>query len=258
LGTPQLQNDLVPTSEAPPLQDDRPAASGFPPSYNDQSSTSKTPQLHDDLLPGSGTLPSHNELPPKSGAPSSQDETLPASEDPELPNGPPTESEDPQLHDDPLLQHTGESSKTSSAAPGAPPLLNDGSGEYDASWRWLYDFDANGAASSSGSSSDFNLEAPPPAPEAHTFFNDALKQKLWAFGTYAVVAGDAAGLTLAVQKLINLKGNSHGAYVSAFFPPSLTGISVNPLAGILQVVASSAVVQARTPNLSKSGVACSR
>jgi tetrahydromethanopterin S-methyltransferase subunit E len=104
-------------------------------------------------------------------------------------------------------------------------LQNDESGEYDASWRWNYDFRANEAASSSSdSSSDFNSEVPPPAPEAHTFFNDALKQKLWAFGTYAAVAGDAAGLTLAVQKLIDLKGNSHGAYVSAFFPLSPTNI----------------------------------
>ena len=66
------------------------------------------------------------------------------------------------------------------------------------------------------------LEAPPAALEAHTFFNDALKQKLRTYAGYGLIAGVSAVLTLGVEKLI--KSNSHGAYVSAFFPPSPTDI----------------------------------
>jgi hypothetical protein len=95
----------------------------------------------------------------------------------------------------------------------------------DPIWQQLYDFHANQRVpSSSGSNPELlvPLEAPPPALEAHTFFNDALKQKLRTYVGYGLVAGVSAGLTLGVEKLI--KNNSHGVYVSAFFPPSPTDI----------------------------------
>jgi hypothetical protein len=150
----------------------------------------------------------------------------------------------PQLHDDPLSQHTdsrllgetlqGGSSGTSSTTSGDPHLQVDlppalGSPEVhdDASWRWLYDFRANEGVSLS---SDFDSEAPmpveseapPPAPEAHTFFNDAMKQKLKTFAEFGAVAGLSAAVTLQVHQLI--KSQSHGAYVSFFFPPSPANI----------------------------------
>ena len=245
---PQVGNDLPATSGTPPSQDDvQPPASGFPPPYNDRASTSRTPPLQDDLLPESETLPLHNEHPPTLGVPSLQDDTSSTSGDLELPNGPPARPEDPQLHDDPsqlqhinwhppdemlqdessgvpqlhddpLSQHTGESSRTPSTASGSTQLHD------DPIWQWIQDFHANVGATSS---SDVNSEVlmpleppPPPAPEAHALLNDAPKQTLKTYASYGLVAGVSAGLTLAVQKLINLKGNSHEAYVSDFFPPS--------------------------------------
>ena len=65
-------------------------------------------------------------------------------------------------------------------------------------------------------------EAPPSAPETHTFFNDALKQKLKVSAGVVAVAGVSAGLAFGVDKLI--KDHSHKSYVSAFFHPSLTNI----------------------------------
>ena len=178
-----------PPSGAPPLQDDRPAASGLPLSDSDQSSTS-------------GTL---NKLPSTSSSQSS------ASGDRELPNSPPAGSEDPELHDDFVPLH---------------PNWQD-----HPMWQQLYDFHANQRVPSSldvnsevpmHSEVPVPLEAPPAALEAHTFFNDALKQKLKTYAGYGLVAGVSAALTLEVGKLI--KGNSHGAYVSAFFPPFPTEI----------------------------------
>jgi hypothetical protein len=114
------------------------------------------------------------------------------------------------------------SSGTPSTASGAPQLLDDGTGEYDSSWRQLHDFRVPEGTSSS-SSSDFVPEvAPAPPPEAHTFFNDALKEKLKLVGELGLVAGDSVALTIIVEKLIKnqQKNNTHAAYVSAFFPPS--------------------------------------
>ena len=65
-------------------------------------------------------------------------------------------------------------------------------------------------------------EALPSAPETHTFFNDALKQKLKVYAGVGAVAGVFMGSALGVDKLI--KDHSHGSYVSAFFHPSLTNI----------------------------------
>jgi hypothetical protein len=65
-------------------------------------------------------------------------------------------------------------------------------------------------------------EALPSAPETHTFFNDALRQKLKVYAGVGTVAGVSVGLALGVEKLI--KDHCHGSYVSAFFHPSLTNI----------------------------------
>ena len=229
-GIPGSQNDVPPTSGSSSLQDDRPAASGLPPSHNDEASKSRTAPLQDDMPLASGTLPSHNELPPTSGAPLLQDDRLSVSGDPELPKVPQGGSEDPQLHDDLMSQHTGESSRTSSTASGAlqlqnylPPASETPQVHDDDTWRLHYNFHANDGTSSS---SDFDSEAlfptaaPPQAPEAHTVFNDALKQKLKIFGDYGLVAGVSAALTLLVHKMIK----SNGSYVSVSFPPSLTDI----------------------------------
>ena len=212
-GTAESQNDLPTTSGSPSLQDDRLAAPGLPSSDIDQSSTSRTPPLPDDLRAALGTLrlPLHNELPPTPGAPSSQDDMSSA-------------SGDSQVHDDPLLQHTWDSSRTSSTASGALQLQNDlppASGtpqvhDHDI-WRSIHDFHANEWPSSSV---DFDSEAPPSAPEAHAYFNDALKQKLKTYAKYGLVAGVSTALTLLVQKVIK----SSGTYVSASFPPSPTDI----------------------------------
>jgi hypothetical protein len=45
-----------------------------------------------------------------------------------------------------------------------------------------------------------------------------MKQKLKVLAGFGAVAGVYAGLAYGIDKLI--KDHSHGAYVSAFFPPS--------------------------------------
>ena len=65
-------------------------------------------------------------------------------------------------------------------------------------------------------------EALPSAPETHTVFNDALKQKLKVFAGVGAVTSVIVGGAFGVDKLI--KDHSHGSYVSAFFHPSLTNI----------------------------------
>ena len=100
-------------------------------------------------------------------------------------------------------------------ASGTPQLL-DGSEEFDSSYRWHNDFRVIEGVSSSSHSSDFDSEAPPSAPETHTLFNDALRQKL---KSYAGMGAIAVGLVLGLKRLIN-----HGSYVSAFFRPSFTNI----------------------------------
>jgi hypothetical protein len=59
-------------------------------------------------------------------------------------------------------------------------------------------------------------EAPQAPPEADKFFSDAMKQKLKLLAGFGVIAGVSGGLAYGVHKI---NGHSHGAYVSAFFPP---------------------------------------
>jgi hypothetical protein len=156
-----------------------------------------------------------------------------------------------QLHDDPFWGLTnqrrpagslyGESPGTFPITSGAPQLQNDpppasgpqqvhddGTGEFDSSYRWHNDFRViEGAPLSS-------LPQPPPPPheaeaDTDTFFNDALNHKLKIYAGAGAVAGVSAGLTLGIQKLI--KEHSHGACVSAFFPPLL--LTSNRVANIL-------------------------
>ena len=227
LSGPQMGNDLLPALGTAPSQDNVQSTSGTPPQHNplpesgNSQSHNEPPATPHDMPPGSGTPESQNDL--TSGAPALQDdqptasglppsdndqsstsETLPLHNElsltsssqssslgePELPNGPSAASEDPQLHDDHSPLHINWQS--------------------DPIWQELYTLYANQRA------------PPSPAPEAHTFFNDALKQKLRTYAGYGLIAGVSAVLTLGVEKLI--KSNSHGAYVSAFFPPSPTDI----------------------------------
>jgi hypothetical protein len=131
-------------------------------------------------------------------------------------------------------------------ASGTPQVVNDGPEEFDNSYRWHNDFRVvEGAPSSSEFDSDAPMpvgseappsmepEAPPPleleaapaappAPEAHTFFNEALKQKLTTFSEFSAVAGASVIITLEIQNLIKAHSHgSHGAYVSAYFLPLL-------------------------------------
>ena len=163
-------------------------------------------------------------------------------------------SEVPQFQVPSLSQHTdsrlgetlrGVSSGTSGGpqfqndlppASGTPRVHNDGPGEFDNSYRWHNDFRViEGASLSSGfdpPDAPMPVESPPleseaalPAPEAHPFFNDELKQKLKTIGKFGAVAGTSAVLTLGIQKLIKDHSHgSHGTYVSAFFPPSLADL----------------------------------
>ena len=78
-----------------------------------------------------------------------------------------------------------------------PQLHDDALEEFDSSYRW--DFRVIEGASSS---SDFDSGTPPPlesealpsAPETHTVFNDALRQKLKLLKVYAVVGMLVASL----------------------------------------------------------------
>ena len=254
-GTPQSQDDLPVKSGTPPSQHDGPPGSGTLQLHNDSPSTSGAPSSQDDTPPALGDPKFPNDLPA-----GSEDAEL--HDDPSpwwlhtnwRPPGEVLQGESsgttelPPLHDGLSLQHTnfyppeemlGESSSgTSSTTSGVSQLQNhlppgtsqvhsasDESGDDDTVWRWLYDSRINGGASSS---SDFNseeqlpLEAPPPAPEADTFSNDALKQKLKRIADFGAVAGVSVVATLAVQKMI--KDYKNGVYVSASFPASLADI----------------------------------
>ena len=117
-----------------------------------------------------------------------------------------------------------------------------GSEEFDNSYRWhndlrvvegapsSSDFDPDApmpveseAPSSTWSSPPLELEAAPPAPEAHPFFNDARKQTLKTFAKIGAIAGASVVISLGIQKLIK-DHSSHGAYVSAFYSPSLADL----------------------------------
>ena len=261
-GTPQSQDDLPVKSGALPLQHDGPPGSGTLQPHNDSPSTSGAPSSQDDTPPVLGDPQFPNDPSAGSEDPELHDDPSPwwlhtnwrppgevlqgeSSGTTELPT---SSSEIPPLHDGLSLQHTnfyppeemlqGEFSGTSSTTSGVSQLQNhlppgtsqvhsasDGSGDDDTVWRWLYDSRINGGASSS---SDFNseeplaLEAPPPAPEADTFSNDALKQKLKRIADFGAVAGVSVVATLVVQKVI--KDYKNGVYVSAFFPASLADI----------------------------------
>jgi len=52
-------------------------------------------------------------------------------------------------------------------------------------------------------------EAPSSAPETHSLFNDAMKQKLKIYGVVGAVAGVSVGLAFGIKKLIN--DHSHGS-----------------------------------------------
>ena len=135
-------------------------------------------------------------------------------------------------------------------ASGTPQAHNDGpeeTEEFDNSYRWHNDLRViDEAPSSSDSDSDAPMpvesEAPPsmepealppleleaapaapPAPEAHTFFNEALKQKLTTFSEFGAVAGASVIITLEIENLIRAHSHgSHGAYVSSLSCPPLT------------------------------------
>ena len=167
----------------------------------------------------------------------------------------------PQLQDPPLWRYTnwgvGESLHRGSSGassttletpqlqnylpPHGPPASGTsqvhtvGSEEFDTSYRWHNDFRVvEGATSSSDFDSDepssigsspppLELEAAPPAPEAHPFFNDARKQTLKTFAKIGAIAGASVVISLGIQKLIK-DHSSHGAYVSAFYSPSLADL----------------------------------
>jgi hypothetical protein len=156
------------------------------------------------------------------------------------PLDPSPESGTPQSHN--YLQLTPENLPVH----GDPPS---GSGKYDRVWRWLNNAPPGEGApwshvdSEAPSWSYMESEAPPPpppeapsppspeapsppspeappppSPEADKFSSDALKKGLKVIAGFGAVAGVSAGLAYGVHKLI--KDHSHGAYVSAFFPPS--------------------------------------
>ena len=116
-------------------------------------------------------------------------------------------------------------------ASGTAQLHHDGSEEFDSSHRWLNDprvieggpsspnFDLEEAPQPlhlEEAPQPLHLEAPPSAPETHTVFNDALKQKLKEYAVVSAVSGGASvGLVLGLEKLIN--HHSHASYVFAFF-----------------------------------------
>ena len=97
-------------------------------------------------------------------------------------------------------------------------------------------------------------------PEANRFFNDGLKQKIKVLGVAIGVVGAVYGINQIKDKV------SSRAYVSPLFPRSpanvkpshkhfdLISSSVKPLVGTLQVLMSSAVPLAHTPNPVKNPV----
>jgi hypothetical protein len=170
-------------------------------SWGTSSTSSGDPELQNDPPPASGTLQPHDDwsspyrwLYDSDVMSSSSDFD---SEAPMPVDSPPALGT-PQVHDNPP------------PASGTPQL--DELEEFDSSYRWHNDLRVIEGMSSSSHSSEFNSEAPylgsealPSAPETHTFFNDALRQKL---KSYAGVGAIAVGLVLGLKRLIN-----HGPYV---------------------------------------------
>ena len=166
------------------------------PQMENRLSTTSGISSSQDPSPESGTSQLYNDPTPTSGAPPSQDDTTPAPGDP--------------VHDD----------------------LSSESGEFDHVWRWLDDAPSgesgshvNLVLSSSKSGSESppswlsEWVTPPPSPEAsEVFFNDAMQQKLKVLAEFGAAAGVSAGIVYGVHKLI--KDDSHGVYVSAYFPPT--------------------------------------
>ena len=196
---PQMHNDLPTTSGISPSQDPSPEP-GTPQLYNDLTPTSEAPSSQDDTSPAQGDLPYHDD--------------------------PPTGSKDPQLQSDPPSASGvhSDSPLTSETLPVHNDLPS-GSGEFEHVWRWLNDappgevwlhVDSEVPSwSDSAPSWLFESEAQPLPPVANQVFSDEMKHKLKVLAGF----GAAAGLSVYnVYKLI--KGHYHGAYVSAFVPPS--------------------------------------
>jgi hypothetical protein len=258
-GTPQSQDDLPPTSGAPP-HDDPPPPSGTSQLSDDPPPTPGAPLSQDDTSPVSGNPQSHNSDPPEAGW-YSESPGPTSSDDLSWHNGNrhPSEetlrgesSEVPHLQHPPLLQQIdwnyfgetlhpegeplGESSGTSesSTTSGAlqlqndpPPASEDGSGEFDSSYRWLNDL----RPIEGGSSSSESLPPPPPPPPSgpsgivDTAFNDARKQKLKFYAGLGTIVGVSVGLVYGLQKLI--KGTDPQAYVYSLFPPTFNQVTNN-------------------------------
>ena len=243
-----VDEDVTPTSEKRGNPVDDASQNLYPvPQMDNELPTSGAPPPQDDTRPESGTPQLHNDQPQTSGPPLSQDDTAPVSGDLQSHSGPPAGSTDPQVHDPPhpLWQHTdwrptgeieqGESSaQLESGAPASvhdDKLLGSGKSNYEGE-PWPTDFPAGEGTPSwppmdrkssvwSESPPSSLLESPPP-PEADKFSSDALKKNfklLAGFGAIAgFVGGVSVGLYYGLHKLS--KDRSHGAYVSAFFPPS--------------------------------------
>ena len=257
-GTPQLHHDPQPTSGTPPSPDDTPSGPGTSLSPDNRPPTSGTLQLHNDPQLAPGALLSPDDMPQESETRPAQDEEMLQGESSgvsQLHDDPLSQHTDSRLLGETLQEESPGMSESgeSHLQVDLPPASGTSEEHGDSSWRWLYNFRANeGALSSSGygpsdlgppisgeSEEPSSLEpsspppnwhfqaapAAPPSPEAHTFFNDALKQKLKTFAKIGAVAGASAVITLGIQTLI--KDHSHGshqAYVSAFFPPSLADL----------------------------------
>ena len=226
--TPTLEKRGNPVDDSPqdlssvPQMDNEPPTSGIPPTQDHSPLKSGTPQLY-------------NDQPQASGPPPSQDATSPASGDSQSHSGPPAGSNDPQLHNTDW-RSTGEmvqgesSAQLESGVPGASVHddMSIGSGNSNHAWDpWTTDFPVGEGTpswtpmdqkSSVWSETPPESEAPPPPPEAKEVFSDAMKKRLKVVAGFGVLAGFTGGLIYSVHKLI--KDHSHGAYVSAFFPPT--------------------------------------
>jgi hypothetical protein len=177
-----------------------------------------TPQLHDDRPEEfDSSYRWHNDFRVKEGVPSSSDFDSDAphldSETVRL-----LDSETPPLHlETPLPLHSETPMPVDSEEPPLdpemPPLLHS---------ETPSPLDSEALPLDPETPPPLESEALPSAPETHTFFNDALKQKLKVYAGVGAVAGFFVGSALGVDKLI--KHHSHGSYVSAFFHPSLINI----------------------------------